>query len=963
MLSNGLGINYDKYELVTENKIIVKEFDSLYYAVNSYLKYLWNSPKSVATILLNCDKDNIKELSHFIVHNLYDNFSNLNNKEEQLIYIIYILLKKEINDLNEPNKNLSNFLEMTTCKYIFDEFLTKKEVQSFFKSIIIDIIKSLEETSSIIYFDFNKINYQIKILELKYEKGEIEDINIIDKEKIDIFNKKYYYSLKKEDIETILNYKDNNMKDFLRKKALDCQDSPNLYSVNKLIEDLSIYENSNDIWEYYIKCYFEIIEVIDIIFDNLYNNNSSIPYSIKCICKLISTLIQKQSPNLSKIEQTFFISKFFFEKLLIPILNSPDISILLNEYLITDSTKDKLALIIKILNNLIYGKFFKEGGHFTPFNTYIIEKLPYLVKILDIINQVEFPSFINKLINGELNNDYEYNYFKENPDENIFFININFNIKELYCLVVNSIKCQDNISIPPRIISKFSSNMNIIENLKNKDNSKETQENNGDKLGSKKTTRYYLYSEEILNEKEDNILKSKDDAHFTIKELKKIENDEEKKKNDLIKIKNFFFSLLYKYPNLSKNDFELNKFNDIKSLLKEFKKKSFMNTLLYMDNNSVPYNWYIDSLMDYLPRIPKQFSENDYELLLNELENELIKSIEKMKLEELSKFIEYQRVMQIKIFYYKKVKDIITKINLNRQIRKYVEEVKIPVKIKFVNNKIELLKQKEEEPEKSLSNVRESMKTSVKNAFICTIKNTISDFPNIASSKNSKDLDILEKIKNSGLPRILNKYFGVIRKSLEKDDTNLMKEISIEKKYERLYDYIMEKLYDKLFPKKPTQKDIDIYNNCIINNWIEPCNLIKKKEYIEIGSFLPDAINFLDNFVKEKSPRKKIICMKEIYNCILKLGTFNGEKIEGFDELMPLLEFTIIKAKPKNFYTNCKYIELFMTNNSGEVANQLTSLIALCESITKFNFERLYNITESEYEENCNLARKGILLN
>ena len=190
-----------------------------------------------------------------------------------------------------------------------------------------------------------------------------------------------------------------------------------------------------------------------------------------------------------------------------------------------------------------------------------------------------------------------------------------------------------------------------------------------------------------------------------------------------------------------------------------------------------------------------------------------------------------------------------------------------------------------------------------------------------------------------------------------------MKEISIEKKYEKLYDYIMIKLYDKLFPKKQTQKDIDIYNNCIINNWIEPCNLIKKKTNYEIGSFLPDGIEFLNNFVKEKSPRKKILCMKEIYNCIQKLGTFNGDKIEGFDDLMPLLEFTIIKAKPKNFYTNCKYTELFMTNNSGEGANQLTSLIAICESISKISFDNLYNITESEYEENCNLARKGLLFN
>ena len=957
IFSNKLGVNYDIYELVTENKDLIKEFETLYFAVLSYFKYLWQSPKSIATILLNCDIDSIKELKHLVVHNIYDNFNNLNNKEEQLIYIIYILLKKEINDLNEPNKDLSNFLEQTKCNYILEEFLTKNEVQCFLKSIIIDAIKPLEEMSYKLYFDFHKIENEIKILEMKNENEEIEDLNIIDKEKYDKFIQKYYYSLKKEDIENILNYKKyDNIKDFLKKKALDCQESPNLYSSNKLLEDLSYYENQNEIWEYYIKCYIEIIEVIDKIFDNLYNNISSIPYSIRCICKLISILLQNKNPNLSKLEKAFFVSKFFFKILLIPILQGTDYKTLLNEYLISDSTYKKMDLIHKILNNLIEGKFFKEDGHYTPFNTYIIEKLSYLIEIFDGINQVELPSFINKLINGKLSNDYEYDYFKENPEENIFFINIYFNIKELYCLIINSEKCKDNISVPSKIMSKFNSNMDILENLINKDKNKKIEKNNDENKGSKKINRYYLYSEGLINENDENILKAKDCEHFIIKELKEINTDEEKKKNDIIKVKNFFYSLLYKYPNLSKNDFELHKFNNIESILQEFKKKSYMNSLLYIDNNSVPYKWYIDSLMEYLHRIPKQFIENDYELLLNELENELIKSIEKMKLEELSIFIEYQRAIQIKIFYYKKVKDIITKININRGIRQYVENVKIPVKIKFVNNKIELLKQKEEELGRSVRN-------SLKNSFICTINNTIYDFPNIANGKNSKQLEVLEKIKNSGLPRILNRYFEVIRQSLEKDDTNLLKEISIEKKYEKLYDYIMVKLYDKLFPKEQAQKDIDIYNNCIVNNWIEPCNLIQKKANYEIGSFLPDGIKFVDNFVKEKSPRKKILCMKEIYNCIQKLGTFNGEKIEGFDDLMPLLEFTIIKAKPKNFYTNCKYTELFMTNNSGQGANQLTSLIAICESISKINFDSLYNITESEYEENCNLARKGLLFN
>ena len=557
ILSNKLGVNYDKYELVSDNKDLMKEFETLYFAINLYFKYLWSSPKSIATILRNCDLDSVKELKHLVIHNIYDNFNNLNNKEEQLIYIIYNLLKEEINDLNEPNKNLSNFLEKTKCSYILEEFLTKKEVQCFLKSIIIDAIKSLEETSNKMYFDFISIEKQLKILEMKNENKDIEDLNIIDKEKIDKFNGRYYYSLSKVDIEKLL-YNDK-IKDFLQKKALDCQENPNLYSLNKLYKDLSFYEKQSEIWQYYIINYIDLIEVIDNIFDNLYNNLSSIPYSVRCICKLISILLQNKNPKISKIEQAFFISKFFFKILLIPILQSTDYKTLLSEYLISESTKGKISFIEEILNNLIVGQFFEEDSEFVPFNTYIIEKLPFLIEIFDGINQVELPSFINKLINGKLSNDYEYDYFKENPEENIFFINIYFNAKELYYLVINSEKCKDNISIPSKVLSKINSNMNIIENLKNKDKDKDkkTEKNKNEIVGSKKTIKYYLYSEEILNENEENILKTKDCDHFILKELKQIEKDEEKKKNDIIKVKNFFYSLLYKYPNLSKNDFEL----------------------------------------------------------------------------------------------------------------------------------------------------------------------------------------------------------------------------------------------------------------------------------------------------------------------------------------------------------------------------------------------------------------------
>ena len=43
---------------------------------------LWENPRTLSTILLNADIDDIKKnLAPFIVHNIYENISSLNLKE------------------------------------------------------------------------------------------------------------------------------------------------------------------------------------------------------------------------------------------------------------------------------------------------------------------------------------------------------------------------------------------------------------------------------------------------------------------------------------------------------------------------------------------------------------------------------------------------------------------------------------------------------------------------------------------------------------------------------------------------------------------------------------------------------------------------------------------------------------------------------------------------------------------
>ena len=58
---------------------------------------------------------------------------------------------------------------------------------------------------------------------------------------------------------------------------------------------------------------------------------------------------------------------------------------------------------------------------------------------------------------------------------------------------------------------------------------------------------------------------------YTLKELKKMETEEQKIENDIIKVKNFFYALLYNYQTLSKNEFKVENFTDIINILLELK--------------------------------------------------------------------------------------------------------------------------------------------------------------------------------------------------------------------------------------------------------------------------------------------------------------------------------------------------------------------------------------------------------
>ena len=67
-----------------------------------------------------------------------------------------------------------------------------------------------------------------------------------------------------------------------------------------------------DILPYYENSLLKVIEIIDKILDKLNNSIDSLPFSIKCICKIISILIIKKYPKEIKVKRNRFLINFFF---------------------------------------------------------------------------------------------------------------------------------------------------------------------------------------------------------------------------------------------------------------------------------------------------------------------------------------------------------------------------------------------------------------------------------------------------------------------------------------------------------------------------------------------------------------------------------------------------------------------------------------------------------------------------
>ena len=995
-----------KYQLLYKPEEQERYLGDIYTYVPMFMKHLWENPKIVANLLINSNKDDLKNnLAPLIANNFYENILSSSYIEENLLYVISLLLKNEIdNDINQKD-DYEKFLEDTPCGILLEQLKMKQDVQTYFKTLIFKIVSNLEEESSSyeinfnvkeIQEEFNKTNDEIeneykktgkkqKVIKNDYfikkinEDIEIKGENDEQNKNIELFNIKYIPSLTLEGYKKLMEKNEDNniMKDFFLSQYQLCMDNPTIFTNEQFLKNIFECPASKEVLASYQIDFIKVIKILDAFFKSLKKNLYLLPYSVKCICKMIFLMIKKKLKDLNIAEQNAYISKFFFHRLFAPIFENPGVGAFINNFIISGVTQHNLKIISLIIKQLFSGKFFIDGwdkGDYTPFNWYFIDKIQEVYNFFENVTQVTLPSFIIKLINDELPDNYEYNYFKENPEEGIFHRSICFSFKDL-CVILNNMKEAKDKLFPDNEKLAFKKTFEKLINRTNTaeiDKIKKRIEYNMIKLYDPKKKKeikeikgypilkFFLISDILTNQKFTKLFSiNQEKASFTLQELPISDIEEDNKKNNIIKVKNFICTILNNYRTLVKTDFIEDSANDTLNILLQLKK--FMKISNFVIDGSIPSEWYVDSLIEYLKKIPPDLAVNDYDILYKQIESHINVSMKDLDFETLSVILGKVKFCKRGKAYYEKMKTLLVDIELNEKVQNIVEKEPITVELEFkYNNKNKELKieksYKKDIQFKSLDNMIFEEETQ-RTYFCRTIKAFTKRFPNLAKYQQIIEKSLNDMEKDLKLTQKISNYFNIIKDCLMSKNSsinNLVGSDEFNDISEKIYDYVMEKLYDKLFPKQPDPLDNQIFNQCQLLSWTEPKHFIKSKTNLVFDSFLPDVIHYFKEIDKQKSPRQKLIYMTKIFESISNVVKFSGGGQTGVDDIMPILNYAFIKAKPPHMISNCKYMELFIgEKRNKEEGNQLAQLTAICQFAEKITPDKLYGMTEEKFVKRC----------
>ena len=867
----------------TENKEIVNNFDKLNLDVSLENKYLSNT---------NLNKNNNK--------NIIKNDKNFEIKNE------------EINEDLTKKKKLSATIE------------EKIEIDSFFENNSVtyqyldDKLKKLNKEENL-----GEINYAMK----DYIKYLIYKLELGKKIKSNIDNN-MEYSIEEED-----NYKDKE-----------------LFSTSLIIEELMSIrkiKNSDSFGKLMrkIKINYKIMtKIISKIINNIKENLFSSPYIIKYISKLLITLLEKKykripDNKLTTLNIYIFKLNFFIGNIILPIIKNPEINGIITSELISQITKDNLKIINDIFNKILSLNLFNKytEPYMTIFNPFIIEIMPQLFEIIEIIDKgFIIPSWIQKLINekniaGNIQRNINYDYFKKNKNENMQCESICFSWENFFFILSIILKNQEKFKASLRtdehkqIFDKIIRNKNIFINLYMANERLKVKE-------------FFLLTKINFREEFKKEMKSIIKGDFNVdSEKSKIKNNLFKKinaKNYSTLIKDNYKDINFKriiFPKILENiKFEIgtNTNND------KSKKILFSGNYLNLNIN----------------HIPNEYSNNNFDLLFKEMIRETEFSIEYIKNDVLFQYYSKIKELEKNILKISKYSSQILNLEKWKCIEYLYNKLRIPYELNIQKDSKGLITNIDYNISKNINDRNEENVMTYLKKQNQPINYFIGDFPDFDEYKEycNNIFDLEEKVNAS---EVIYNYFSEMIK--------LIKEEKIIKKFDKkefigfIYDmenYLFTLLYDKLFPYESTKDDLFFYNKCSRLSFITPENVDEKIKTDK--NLINTAVEYINDLDDELTPVDKIKIFGKVIEIIQNSIYFSSGKTElGVDDVLKPLIYTLIKAKPKNICSNYQYCELYLNTELSKTQYGiiLSQIGLVIEVIKKMKYNDLINVSEEQF--------------
>ena len=1016
--------------------------------------------------------DNSKEinlLAPFLCHFFYENFYMESTEQEEMIYIIYLLLEKEIDNLITPGEN--TFLSESFISAFLSQMCNRYEIKNYIDIILNELICNLEELHSEFYF--LEISRSLKnarhedIYEITPEGFLMQKVQQEVNSNISSTNtSKSLPSLDENEPDSSKKSLPNNFSNSFLLKILPIEVGVNINEKflmgiykkeeNKIIKDFilkqikkirnsynkNIYD-SYQLFEFLIKkkktsknsiIYFrEGVKVIQKFIDQLLSNledDTIIPNSIKIICKFIYILTKKKFKQITKLELNNFVGRFLFDKLILPFLKNPDLSEASKSKILGMQTRRNLINIYLVFKNLVKGELFnyEQNINMVVFNKFIIDNYYRINNIIDKILDVEIPEKLKRLSEQFYKNDdfildnskrseeeINYDYFKENPNDFMQHKSICFSLKELY-LFHNIVRRNE-----PAFIEKGKPLEKVLNSLSKFISSQQDIDNH-----------YYVIISDNYNKEAKELLFHKEET----KPLGTAKTKEEIIQN-LHYCISFLIGKMEILPHwewVVQNYKTEDTFENINEYLNSYEE---INILC---NDSIPLNWYSLYIINNLKNVSSNEAMNDYQLLYDDIEKQIREQLK--RLSRLNEFLTVNMTNKfllidnkIKIFEeelenvkntfinikalqfmdYKDSNDLLCSLANIEELNNKGCDIN---KFEYTGKKNIILQKETYRPNKNDKNKKKEKVEDIpshlgffcysisefKYRFMSYYKNIYKEIREFKENKNKRISNIgngnEENNIETNAKEVLEKYMELVLNSLERNrvfdfpieidlDLNIEqlriknKRESIlkvtneetdeeeeqpkdiptqfrEKAQNSILNHILKSLCVKCyFERKILKEDENFYKKCVSLSWVKPENLYIPEDIID-EFILNNIIEHMKKMDEMRTPEGMLNEFGFAVQMINSSYIFMTVKPAEANDLLPIIIYSIIKARPQRMIFNIRFIEFFFDNKDLKGALGY-NLIQAKSSIAFINDSingKSFGISEEEFQKRCSECAK-----